>query len=75
MAWVLVAGLTWLLLAVVVALVVGRAVHLAEHPSSPAWLDDADRFPREAGFGTSGLTVVPGPWRPTGGSPSGSSTR
>jgi hypothetical protein len=48
MTWVLIAALAWLLLAVVVALVIARAVRLADDLSHPSWIDDADRFlPRD----------------------------
>jgi hypothetical protein len=48
MTWVLIAALAWFLLAVVVALVVARAVRLADDLSHPPRIDDADRLlPRD----------------------------
>ena len=70
MAWVLIAAIAWFVLAVVVALVVARAVHVADE-QFPPWLDD-DRLPRDERPGASHLTVLPGPRQPTDGRPSGS---
>ena len=45
MSWILLTGLAWVLLAVAVAAIVGRAVALADRHEAPAaWTDDVDRF-------------------------------
>jgi hypothetical protein len=68
MTWVLIA-IAWLVLAVVVALVVARAVHLANHHSPASWLVDVDRLlPRDGNprGDSSRRTGLPGPRQPTG---------
>ena len=45
MAWVLVAALAWVLLAVPVAVVIGRSIRLADQRATPAsWTDQVDKF-------------------------------
>lgn len=65
MTWVLVAGIAWALLACGVALLVARAVHLADQ-RLPHMLIDADRLtsPTESRPLTPPATRLPGPRRP-----------
>jgi hypothetical protein len=45
MPWIALAGLTWVLVALAVAAVVGRAVRLADQDAAPAaWTDEIDRY-------------------------------
>jgi hypothetical protein len=70
MTWVLIAGITWLALAPVVAIVVARVVRQANHPSAPPWLDEVDRLlPRDGDprRDPPGLTGLPAPRHPAGG--------
>jgi hypothetical protein len=47
MTWIMLGGLAWVLVALVVAVVLGRAVRLADREGAPAdWLDEVDRFLR-----------------------------